>query len=251
MSDAKQQEVSLPIHSEGAAASLDGSVVSESDSKRQSLLDFQKKITNLITCVVVILCLAAIVLECASMYYRPEKVVFVAAILGLILSPSVLLKQFLLARMDTLRAAHNKIRMEINRFMEENNELHRSVDHLEEGVTRLQHTQEELERVTASSNQSTLQLVDAVKKNDFYVKRIQELSKMQFQEELVKTILRSDRDGNMKITDREVRALIARFKGKKGLHFNEEKLRNALELNDGSIASVVRLMRDTSGIFTE
>lgn len=224
MSDAKQQEVSLPIHSEGAAASLDGSVVSESDSKRQSLLDFQKKITNLITAVVVILCLAAIVLECASMYYRPEKVVFVAAILGLILSPSVLLKQFLLARMDTLRAAHNKIRMEINRFMEENNELHRSVDHLEEGVTRLQHTQEELERVTASSNQSTLQLVDAVKKNDFYVKRIQELSKMQFQEELVKTILRSDRDGNMKITDREVRALFARFKGKKGLHFNEEKL---------------------------
>jgi hypothetical protein len=242
-------EVSLPIHSESAAASLDGSVVSESDSKRQSLLDFQRRITNFITACVVVLSVSAIALECASLYYTPETVVIVSATLGLILSPTVLLKQFILARMDTLRAAHNKIRMEINRFMEENNELHRNVDHLEEGVTRVQQTQEELERITAVSNHSTHQLVNAVRKNETFVKRIEELSKMEFQEELLKTILRSDRDGDMKITEKEVKMLITRFKGKKGLTINEEKLRNSLKDNDGSIFSVVRLMRDGSGIF--
>lgn len=250
MLNAKQDD-SLPIHSENVAASLDGSVVSESDSKKQSLLDFQRKITILITAIVLILSVAAIVLECASVYFKPETVVFVSAILGLILSPTVLLKQFILARMDTLRAAHNKIRMEINRFMEENNELHRNVDHLEEGVTRVQNTQAELESIISGTNQSTLQLVEIVKTNEKIVKRIQELSKLEFQEELLKTILRSDRDGDMKITEKELRVLITRFKGKRGMRFDEEKLRNSLALNDGSIASVVALMRDGSGIFID
>jgi hypothetical protein len=250
MLNAKQED-SLPIHSENVAASLDGSIISESDSKKQSILDFQRRITNLITAVIIILSVAAIALECASVYYKPETVVFVSAILGLILSPTVLLKQWILARMDTLRAAHNRIRMEINRFMEENNELHRNVDLLEEGVTRVHNTQAELERIISGTNQSALKLVETVKTNDRIVKRIQELSKMEFQEELLKTILRSDRDGDMKITDKELRVLLARFRGKKGLRFDEDKLKNSLALNDGSIASVVALMRDSSGIFMD
>jgi len=172
-----------------------------------------------------------------------KNVVYISGIIGLVLSPTVLLKQMILATMDTLRAAHNQIRMEINRFMEENNELHRSVDTLEFEANRLKLAEKDLARVTGGSNQSTMELVKAVKENEGYVNRIEQLTRMAFQEELLKTILRSDRNNDLKITAVEVRALVGRFKVKRGFHLNENRLMNVLE-EDGSVASVVRLIKD-------
>ena len=237
------EEMPLPIHSENVAPSVDGSAISEADSKAQGILDLQRKITNLITTVVVVVAISAIILELLSMYKNPKDVIYASGIIGLVVSLTVLFKQMILAMMDTLRAAHNQIRMEINRFMEENNELHRSVDELELEVTRLKRAEEDLARVTAGNNQSTMELVKAVKENEQYVNRIEQLTRMAFQEELLKTILRSDRNKDLKITAVEVRALVGRFKVKQGLHLNENRLMNALE-EDGSVASVVRLIKD-------
>jgi hypothetical protein len=237
------QEIPLPIHSENMASSVDESAISEADSKKQGILDFQRKITNFITTVVVIVSISAIILECFSMIQIQKNVVYISGIIGLVLSPTVLLKQMILATMDTLRAAHNQIRMEINRFMEENNELHRSVDTLEFEANRLKLAEEDLARVTGGSNQSTMELVKAVKENEGYVNRIEQLTRMAFQEELLKTILRSDKNKDLKITAVEVRALVGRFKVKRGFHLNENRLMNVLE-EDGSVASVVRLIKD-------
>jgi len=245
MSD-PNQKVSLPIHSDSVAASVDGSIVSEADSKKQGIFDLQRKITYFITVAVVVLASFACVLEGLSLTRVRENVVYVSGIIGLIVAPSVLFKQSILAMMDTLRAAHNKIRMEVNRFMEENNELHHSVDSLEVEVERVKRAEEDLARITAGSNQSTMELVKAVNENEKYVDRIAELTKIEFQEELLKSILRTDKNQDLKIKAKEVRLLIARFRGKQGLHLNENRLVNALEESDGSIASVVRLIKDVT-----
>lgn len=55
------------------------------------------------------------------MYLEDQNVIYAAGIIGCVLAPSVIAKQWILSRTETLRCAHNKIRMEINRFMEENN----------------------------------------------------------------------------------------------------------------------------------
>jgi len=156
------QSASLPIHSENVEASVDGSAISEADSKKQGIFDLQRKITYFITIVVVVTASFACILEGLSMTLVRENVVYASGIIGLIVAPLVLVKQGILAMMDTLRAAHNKIRMEINRFMEENNELHHSVDSLEVEVERVKRAEEDLARITAGSNQSTMGLVKAV-----------------------------------------------------------------------------------------
>jgi hypothetical protein len=240
------QNASLPIHSENVEASVDGSAISEADSKKQGIFDLQRKITNFITLVVVVAASFACVLESLSMIRVKENVVYTSGIIGLIVGPSVLGKQGILAMMDTLRAAHNKIRMEINRLMEENNDLHHSVDSLEVEVTRVKRAEEDLARITAGSNQSTMELVKAVNENQKYVDRISELTKIEFQEELLKSILRTDKNKDLKIKAVEVKMLLARFRGKQGLHLNENRLINALEESDGSIASVVRLIKDVT-----
>mmetsp|Transcript_6925 Transcript_6925/g.10393 ORF Transcript_6925/g.10393 Transcript_6925/m.10393 type:complete len:103 (+) Transcript_6925:578-886(+) len=91
-----------------------------------------------------------------------------------------------------------------------------------------------------------MELVKAVNENEKYVDRIAELTKIEFQEELLKSILRTDKNQDLKIKAKEVRLLIARFRGKQGLHLNENRLVNALEESDGSIASVVRLIKDVT-----
>ena len=156
------QNASLPIHSENVEASVDGSAISEADSKKKGIFDLQRKITNFITLVVVVAASFACVLESLSMIRVKENVVYASGIIGLIVGPSVLGKQGILAMMDTLRAAHNKIRMEINRLMEENNDLHHSVDSLEVEVTRVKRAEEDLAWITVGSNQSMMKLVKAI-----------------------------------------------------------------------------------------
>ncbi len=112
---------SLPIHNPDVAGSLDGSAVSENDIKNQKKLDLVRRIKNLISFVIIGLSVFAIVLELWSMYQQNENVIYVAGIIGCIVALSVISKQIILSMMESLRCAHNKIRMEINRFMEENN----------------------------------------------------------------------------------------------------------------------------------
>ena len=213
----------------------------------QGFLDFKKRLTFLISAAVFIGCFASISLEFFALYFdyeNDEKYVNAAAITGLVLVPTVLLKQVIICRMESLRAAHNKIRMEINRFMDENIKLHQNVDELEIQVKRVEDTEMKLSELTQKSNDNTLELVSLVKNNEKYVKRLGELAKEEFQEALLTTVLKSDRDNDFKITDREVRALIARFKGKQGFHLDEEKLYSLLDNSDGSIRSIMKFLRD-------
>lgn len=88
----------------------------------QKHLDLMRRLTNLLSFLIISAAIATICMEVFSMYRIRKYVMYAAGIVGgCILAPSVVAKQYVLARMETLRCAHNKIRMEINRFMEENN----------------------------------------------------------------------------------------------------------------------------------
>jgi len=236
-------EKELPIHSENVEASLDGSVVTESDVKKQDQLDLHRRITNFISIVVVSASVAAIVLEVGAMYLKKEKVVYAAGVIGLIIAPSVIAKQLILAWMGTLRSAHNKIRMEINRFMEENNKLHTNVTLLEIQVKGVKEAEDKLALATGEDKLALDELVQLVEENEKYVKRLNTLAMAEFQEQLLTMILKSDKDSDMRIEGREVRVLLARFKGKKGFHLDEEKFLTALQKNDGSILAIMAFLR--------
>jgi len=122
--------------------------------------------------------------------------------------------------------------------------LHLNVDQLEVQVQRVQQAEMELSKITKGCTDNTDELTRIVRDNERLVKRQSELAHEEFQQQIVTTLLKSDRDGDMKVTAREVNVLIARFKGNRGLQFDADKLRTSIENSDGSIKSIMDLLRD-------
>lgn len=69
------------------------------------------------------------------------------------------------------------------------------------------------------------------------------LAKADLQEQLLATVLRTDRDGNLQIDDREASILVLRMKNHGGLEFNEEKVRRALVKTSGSLPGLLSILR--------
>ena len=118
------------------------------------------------------------------------------------------------------------------------------MDKVKVQVGKLQEVEGEMSRITEGTNSNMEELVQLVKENEGYVQRQGELAREEFQQQMVATLLRSDRDGDMKVTAREVNILVARFKGKRGVDIDGEKLRSSIESSDGSLKSIMDLLRD-------
>ena len=69
------------------------------------------------------------------------------------------------------------------------------------------------------------------------------LAKADLQEQLLATVLRTDRDGDLQIDDREANILILRMKNRGGLEFNEERVRSALLQTNGSVRALLNILR--------
>jgi hypothetical protein len=164
-------EPNLPIHSASVSASIDGSVVGRNDAERAEDLNKKRKKTNLFSVIIGVALIASFAFQFLAMgLNRDKKIVLIAGIAGCIVTGTSGVKQYILQRMDTLRCVHNKIRSEVNRFMEENNKLSRNVDGLETHVGQLQVVEKELENIAESQNTSAEELVSLVKENGEIVK---------------------------------------------------------------------------------
>ena len=73
------------------------------------------------------------------------------------------------------------------------------------------------------------------------------LAKADLQEQLLATVLRTDRDGNLQIDDREASILVLRMKNHGGLEFNEERVRRALVKTNGSLPALLNILRQIGG----
>ena len=163
----KMEMQSLPIHSVDAAASLDSAPVLENnDVAKIEQLENKRKKTSIFTTIIISIIAISIVFQLLSISTNYDSgIVILSTLLGFTISVTAGYKQVILLRLDTLRTVHNKIRMEVNRFMEENNKLTRNVDGLEDQVLRLQDLQEDLERVAQAQGCTANELVSLVEEN--------------------------------------------------------------------------------------
>lgn len=236
----------LPIHSLDVAGSLDEAVVVENDVKNQQKLEQQKKKTDVLSTIVFVVLIATFVLHVLSMWISQSVLAYIAGLSSVAVAVTASIKQYMLQRMDTLRCVHNKIRMEVNRLMLENNVLHRNVDALEIEVARVEEVEKQLAGIAEAQNSSTNELLDLVRVNGETIKRQKELARAAFQEQILTTVLRSDRDSDLKITDREVNILISRMKSYDGVRFDEDNIRNSLQSAGGSIWKLMELLREVT-----
>jgi hypothetical protein len=238
----------LPIHSVDAAASLDSApVVENNDASKIEQLENKRKKTSIFTTIIITIIAISIVFQLLSISTNYDRgIVILSTILGFVISVTAAYKQVLLLRLDTLRTVHNKIRMEVNRFMEENNKLTRNVDGLEDQVLRLEDVQEDLERVAQAQGCTSNELVSLVQENASTLKQQKALARAELQEQLLSTVLRTDRNGDLQIDEREANILCLRLKTRAGVEFDEDHIRQSLVETKGSLPALLNILREIS-----
>jgi len=237
-------EQPLPVYSPGCITSLDNSLANEDDGsepvKRQ-----KTGLKHLFSTVIMSASIGCIVFHLMSMLlHRDGKIIYVAGILGIIVSIVVISRQMLLARIDTLRAVHNKVREEVNRLQEENNDLHRNVDELQVKVEHVQNIEQQLSQIAQSQNSTVNKLMILVKENGVVVKKQSDVIKASFAEQLFTTVLLTDRNNDMKITEREANLLVMRLRNQQGIKLNENELRASLRRSNGSISAIMDIVHN-------
>eukprot|EP00554_Chaetoceros_debilis_P003298 CAMPEP_0194098624 /NCGR_PEP_ID=MMETSP0149-20130528/58474_1 /TAXON_ID=122233 /ORGANISM="Chaetoceros debilis, Strain MM31A-1" /LENGTH=301 /DNA_ID=CAMNT_0038784679 /DNA_START=29 /DNA_END=934 /DNA_ORIENTATION=- len=247
----------LPI-SENVSVSVDETATGDDAAKKQVELERKKTLTDILTSIVLGIAVTTIALEILSIVAldaddgdEKKGIVYATAITGIILAPTVIMKQYILQRLDTLRCVHNKIRTEVNRLTAENNKLHTHINDLEIVVDKVQGIENQLSEHVQDSVENIDRLLEAVEENKAILKKQGELARAAFQEELLTTVLRTDRNQDLKITDREVDILIMRIRGKEGIRLNEEKFRKDILKNNGSVWGIMALLKDVGGNISE
>lgn len=227
-------------------SSTDDEVATEAASKEQNVLNIKRKITIVISSIVITLASVAIAMHSLALYSDQDLVVYFSTIIGVLMSLSTIRGQYILAHIDTFRCVHNKIRLQVNVMMKENNKLQRHVNALESEVSRVKNVEHELIRLTKSSEIDIKRLVTVVTENELIIKRQVELARQAFQEQLLTSVLRTDRNGDMHITDDEVDVLILRIRSQEGLHIDENKFRAHIKASKGSIWSIMNVLNQIS-----
>lgn len=169
---------------------------------------------------------------------------YIAGGIGAFVALVVGLRQFKLSKMDTLRDVHNKLRDEVNRMTEENNILSSNVTELSGEVDRVEVIEGELQEIARVGQTNVDNLVKLVAENAETMRQQIKCVKAAVAEQILTSILRTDKDGDLQITDREVDILVMRLKHQEGVEIEENALRRELQKVSGSIGSLMEFFRN-------
>ena len=126
----------------------------------QNKLEAKKKKKDKICSTIIIIDLTSMILQFLTMAWAQSNVTFVAGIIGVSIAPLVVMRQFVLMRMDTLRCVHNKLRMEIHKLTLENNALQRNVDELQVEIGKVSEVEGELAQIADSQGSNIGKLIE-------------------------------------------------------------------------------------------
>lgn len=155
-----------------------------------------------------------------------------------------------LVKLSGFRNQLNDMRENVNQFMRQNNELTHNVNELSTSVNDLENVESELAELANTDNIDRLtEVVTETKRINTEMKKILESSIIQ---QMITTVIRTDRDGDLKIGPIELKKLMHRLHAKPGFDFNEKRFLELLGNTDGqpvkieSIMKVIRNLKDDS-----
>lgn len=135
--------------------------------------------------------------------------------------PYVAYQKRQLLKLDTFRGALNEMRENVNEFMRQNNVLTHNVDELSKNVGELEEVEGNLTKLANTDNVDRLkEVVLETKSINSQMKKIMEASIIQ---QMITTVIRTDRDLDLKIGPTELKRLMMRLDQKPGFDFNEDK----------------------------
>lgn len=222
---------------------LQNTGLSEREDENMAKDEEEKKRGYTLSYFVFLISGASILLQIFAMWIEASAVVYVMGVVGIIISPIVILRQVRLNKLETVRMVHNKLRQEVNRLQEENDALQGQVHDLQVEVDKVDDLERQLGAIAKDQGANVKDLVEAVKENGIILKEQAKCAKAAFEEQLFTTVLRTDRNRDMRIEGREADILILRLKNQEGITLNEEKFRDRLE-KESSVATLMKIVYD-------
>jgi len=251
--EGNMESTPLAVAEEGgaAAASLSlADVEMQSVGKKRavpvsaSAYSAAKKGMGLISTITYCLFGGTIVACSMAMTIYSSPLIQAACSISIILSVYGLDQRRRLDRMDTLRAALNKVRAEVNRMMTENDKLTHENNKLEAEANRVKDMENRLNGILSSQGKDVAAFVSKVKENQAVLDEIKGCMKAQVSQDIVTVLMNADRDEDCIIDPEEVKGLLFRLRAFDGLDVNEDKFRFLLEKKGNSIDAVVGLVKD-------
>lgn len=168
--------------------------------------------------------LAGLGLAMSSIYLSGFVVVDVAGGFLCFFAPYMVYQKGVLRKLGSFRQLLNDLRAQINDLMVENDKLKASVDQLSVNVDELEKVEEELSLLVQSNNID--RLVEVVKKTKEVNEKMRRNTQSQIVQQLITTVLRTDRDGDLKLNPIELRQLMLRLSNQDRFSFHRDRFEN-------------------------
>lgn len=187
---------------------------------------------------------ASIASSAAAMILVPSNIVFAAGGLSCVMGPYAYWQQKRLTDVVALQQTQKALSEQVERLGKENIRLHENIVDLFTTVDRLEDVEQALDVITQTQGQTIEAFEEQVKDNRDVLNKMQSGLRSNILQNLLKAVIRSDKDGNLCLDDREVDDLIVRFRKNKGVKINEERFRSCINSSGGSIQSVMDIIRN-------
>jgi len=196
-----------------------------------------EKFTALVACISVGSSIAAIVVLGGS-------IVVTAGVLSILVGPYAYWQQTRLTDIKVLKETHQALEREVNTLHQENVRLSGNVDRLAGTVDRLSDVENALQVVSKAQGQSVDSFDTQVQQNKDILASMEKNLKADVLQNLLSVVFGSDTDNDSLLNGNEIDGLIRRLQSINGVIVNENKLRAVIKKNNGSIDSIIDVMKD-------
>jgi hypothetical protein len=162
-------------------------------------------------------------------------------------APYMMYQKALLRNLGTLREQINFLRNQINHFQAQNEFLKGNVSRLSGSVDDLEKAEKELTKLSKGNDVD--RLVKAVKKKQMVDDQMKKSTESAIIQQLITTVLRSDKDKDLHIGETELKELMLRLDAQPGFLFNQKKFLSVLgdvskPVSVTKVMSVIRNLKD-------
>jgi len=147
-----------------------------------------------------------------------------------------------LAKLGTLRAVHNETRSRVQQMRQQNERLYRHLSRLDQSFDRVHQVRSEFQRLAGNTDPE--RLIRILERYRLVNNRLEVKLQQQVQGQILRAVLRTDRDADFHLSHQEAERLILQLKMIQGVQFDEGHLREILfDEEELSLATIVRLLK--------
>jgi hypothetical protein len=214
---------------------------------RRKVLSCEAGVIKAPTSIVYLLGICSIGLAVGSIILSGFIVSDLAGVFVCMFAPYMMYQKTLLRNLGTLREQIHFLRNQINHFKTQNEFLTDNVDRLSGSVDDLEKVEKELSKM--SKGNDIERLVKAVQKKQMIDEQMKKNTESAIIQQLITTVLRSDKDKDLHIGETELNELMLRLDAQPGFMFQKKRFLSVLgdtskPISVTKVMQVIRNLKD-------